>query len=205
MNAAQKPNLFRHRNVFLVILILGVAHWIYVTWDNGWRVRRSSIVTEKTVEFEWTKETGFTKFDVKAYPGDWLGGRLLRGLLAAQLKPRVAAYLKPATWNRIEGDTVFTTVSFCPLVVSTELGTDASMVRDPTTTPLMRAAEFGDIESTRNLINSGVDVNAEDQNGGTALGYVSRCSGDAARDVTRLLLAAGASVNVAEKNGYTIL
>src|SRR5437016_302606 len=112
---------------------------------------------------------------------------------------------KQTPWKEAEGDTVFTMVSFCPLVLSDSLGTDASEVRDPTKTPLMHAAESGDIELTRNLINSGADVNATDQNGKTALFYALKSSGEAAREVTQLLLAAGAKANVADRDGYTLL
>jgi len=132
-SAARKNGLFRYQNLFLVVLFLGAAHWIYVTWDNGWHVPRYRLLTEKVVQFEWSRENGFTRFDVKAYPGEWIGARLLRGLLAAQLRPRVAAYLKPSRLQMANGDTVFTIVSFCPLVLSDSLGTDASEVRKPTT------------------------------------------------------------------------
>jgi len=205
-NSSERKNgPFRYRNLFLVALFLGVAHWIYLTWDNPWRVPRYGLLTKKVVRFEWDRDHGFTKFDVKAYPGDWFVERLLRGLLSVKLRPRVAVYLKPSKWKEAEGDTVFTMVSFCPLVLSDSLGTDASEVRDPTKTPLMHAAESGDIELTRNLINSGADVNATDQNGKTALFYALKSSGEAAREVTQLLLAAGAKANVADRDGYTLL
>jgi hypothetical protein len=134
-SSERKNGPFRFRNLLLVVLFLGGAHWIYLTSDNGWRVPRYTLLTERVVRFEWDSDHGFTKFDVEAYPGDWLGGRLLRRVLAVQLKPRVAAYLKPSRWKKIDGYTVFTIISFCPLVISDSLGTDASNVRDPTKTP----------------------------------------------------------------------
>ena len=96
-NSSERKNgPFRYRNLFLVALFLGVAHWIYLTWDNPWRVPRYGLLTKKVVRFEWDRDHGFTKFDVKAYPGDWFVERLLRGLLSVQLRPRVAVYLKPS-------------------------------------------------------------------------------------------------------------
>jgi hypothetical protein len=204
-NFVSKPHLSRGRRLFIAIVCLGFTHWIYLTWDNAWREHSYRVLTERSVEFEWARDRGFTRFDVKAYPGDWFGSRTLRAILATQLRPRVAAYLKPATWKVINGSTTFNMFSFSPLVLSTELGMDSSRFQDPTKTPLMHSAEFADLESMKKLIRSGADANAEDQNGSTALGYVLRSSGYRAQEAARLLLGAGADANKAEKNGNTVL
>jgi hypothetical protein len=127
-NITKGRRLARFGNPVLVIVLLGVVHWIYVTSDNGWRIPRYHVLTAKVVKFEWSRGNGFTRFDVEAYPGRWIGARLLRGLLAAQLKPRVAKYLEPSKLQKTNGETVFSIASFCPFVLSDSLGTDASEV-----------------------------------------------------------------------------
>jgi hypothetical protein len=70
--------------------------------------------------------------------------------------------------------------------------------------PLIRAAAAGDLQAMRALIQKGVDVNARDQHGGTAL-HVAAGRGD--QEATRLLLEAGADVNARRNspNDYTPL
>jgi ankyrin repeat protein len=70
---------------------------------------------------------------------------------------------------------------------------DSSMKR-----PLLEAAKQGDAETVNVLMKTGVDVNAQDEEGSTALTYAAE------RDYTEIvntLIAAGADVNAQTKAG----
>ncbi len=71
-------------------------------------------------------------------------------------------------------------------------------------TPLIYAAQFGDIALIKTLLERGALVNPVDREGNSALGYlVSRK--DTKNDAVSLLLAHGADVNVANKSRHTPL
>ena len=67
---------------------------------------------------------------------------------------------------------------------------------------LFAAAWEGDVEAVRGILNAGVDVNAEDMWGNTALYWAAR-NGRVA--VVQLLVAEGAEVNAEDNHGYTPL
>lgn len=62
-------------------------------------------------------------------------------------------------------------------------------------TPLMDAAEEGDLDKVRVLLNAGAQTNLRDGSGGTAL------HGSKGAEMTRLLLDYGADANILSKNG----
>ncbi len=67
-------------------------------------------------------------------------------------------------------------------------------------TPLVEAVLVGDINSVRNLINSGVNVNASTEKQSPALVYAARY---AYPEITKILLSAGAKVNTMDSYGST--
>lgn len=67
-------------------------------------------------------------------------------------------------------------------------------------TPLEEAVLVGDINSVKNLINSGVNVNASTKKQSPALVYAARY---AYPEITKILLAAGAKVNTMDSYGTT--
>jgi ankyrin repeat protein len=75
-------------------------------------------------------------------------------------------------------------------------------IYDPDETELMRAAEEGNAERVRQLIQSGAVVNAKDQSGVTAL-YKTVVSGSSV--IAKMLLDAGADPNVTTRSGTTPL
>lgn len=70
-------------------------------------------------------------------------------------------------------------------------------------TKLMLAAKKGDIQKIEDLIYSGAQIDAKDDEGWTALMYAARFQKDA--DVTKLLLYKGADRNIKNKYGLTAL
>jgi len=69
-------------------------------------------------------------------------------------------------------------------------------------TPLMFAAEVGDVESARALIGAGVDVNDTTPDGTTAL-IVASANGQ--EELGKVLLERGANANALDRNGTTAL
>jgi ankyrin repeat protein len=70
-------------------------------------------------------------------------------------------------------------------------------------TPLMAAADNGDLEAARLLIDSGANVNANEKNGGqTALMWAAA---ERASAIVRLLVERGADVRARSKGGFTPL
>ncbi len=67
-------------------------------------------------------------------------------------------------------------------------------------TPLVEAVLIGDINSVKNLINSGVNVNASTEKQPPALLYAARY---AYPEITKILLSAGAKVNTMDSYGST--
>ena len=75
--------------------------------------------------------------------------------------------------------------------------------QSPETQALLRAAREGHADAVEELLKSpGIDVNAKDEAGNTALIEAARFGHD---HVTRVLLGAGASTNVRDKDGKTPL
>jgi uncharacterized protein len=75
--------------------------------------------------------------------------------------------------------------------------------QSPETLALLRAAREGHADAVKELVKTpGIDVNAVDESGNTALIEAARFGHD---EVARALLAAGASTNVRDKNGKTPL
>jgi hypothetical protein len=67
-------------------------------------------------------------------------------------------------------------------------------------TELMYLAGQGDVEKAKSLLDTGLNVNAQDEMGGTALLYAAM---NAQQDMVSLLVAYGADPSIAAKNGLT--
>lgn len=80
---------------------------------------------------------------------------------------------------------------------------DSKRERDAGVTPLMVAAANGSVREVENLIAQGVDVNAQNRLGATALMYAIYYSGSV--DVARILVENGADVNTKDVYGLTAL
>lgn len=74
-------------------------------------------------------------------------------------------------------------------------------------TPLMRAAEFGDVSVVEKMVLAGADVNAKDENGWTALMYSAKESDncDLHEMVGCLVKQGGADINAVNDDGETAL
>jgi ankyrin repeat protein len=83
------------------------------------------------------------------------------------------------------------------------IGGCRTTTRSPETEALLRAVRDGHADAVEELLKTpGIDVNATDGNGDTALLIAARFGHD---HVTRVLLAAGANMKVRDKDGKTPL
>jgi ankyrin repeat protein len=78
----------------------------------------------------------------------------------------------------------------------------AAMLLTGCASPLKQAAMRGDTTQVQQLLDKGVDVNAKDSNGETAL---MEAAGNGHTEVVKQLLAKGADVNAKSSYGYTAL
>jgi ankyrin repeat protein len=89
------------------------------------------------------------------------------------------------------------------LLVSLLLIAGCSRKNTPETDALLRAARDGKVDTVKELLTSpGIDVNATDERGDTALIEAARFGHD---QVARALLAAGANLKARDKDGKTPL
>lgn len=81
-------------------------------------------------------------------------------------------------------------------------GHNVNMADDDGETPLMRAAERGNLQAVDTLIKAGANVNAKDEDGNTAL---MDAADEGHNDVVLRLIQAGADVNARDDEGETAL
>lgn len=113
------------------VLILALAfHWWWVT---RWYVPfPRSIGHNLTAEFEWDSGKDFQTFRVVDYNGNPVGNRVWQTLVAAQVEPRVDAYLRPSRLNRVKGGAMVFVTKILPLAYPDSWGSDGFVVRSQT-------------------------------------------------------------------------
>jgi len=152
------------------------------------------------IDFDWNEANGFAL----AHVNRPTPSALLKPLAAAfdwlivlQTRPRIASLFRQWGWNQARGHIPVTTIWPLPLVLKlSEMGN--VKIIDPTVTPLIEAARRQDLERVKDLLASGANVDAKDQNGATALIY-------AKGNLIGTLVSAGADVNVNDRLGRSPL
>jgi Ankyrin repeats (3 copies) len=157
------------------------------------------------VSFKWSAKTGiseaYVEFPPEAkVPAFW---RLIGRAIAWEARPFISAYLRKLGWEVAEGRFLVFSIPFPPIVTDLNHIGHSTLI-DPKVTPLMHAADAGDLESVKTLLSSGADVNARDQLGWTALMHGSE-SIKASAQVVQTLIYAGADVNTKDTVGRTAL
>jgi hypothetical protein len=178
--------------VSLLLAWLFLGH--ILTWRRG-----------NEVAFDWNTKVGFRDFD--ACPRISKLARIVTApyclLIEVQARFFIAREFRKYGWEDAKGRIDLKMASFLPIVVGLDRLADWHIV-DPKVTPLMDAAEKGDVALVKQLLAGGANVNAHDQRGYTALMHASMGRRDAA-DVVRVLLSAGAIVNARDKSGRSAL
>jgi len=154
-----------------------------------------------SVRFEWDSTHGFTSFNFDADAGE--GGHFRCFMVASQIKPILASYLRRGQFSRARGDAQVRVTSIIPLA-SPEAWGSGGLNLDTDVSPLMEEAEKGDLNSVKKLLADGADVNAQDWLGRTSLLHACM-HGNVSLPVLEALIAAGADVNRQDKGGLTPL
>ncbi len=156
------------------------------------------------VYFKWGARSGFS--EIYVFPPSQEVGPLRRFLgevIALEARPFIGSYMRKSGWEAAEGRFVVFSIPFPPVVTGLNRFAHWTLI-DPKQTPLMHAADAGDLRSVKELLASGADVNAQDQRGWTPLMHASK-SLKANAEVVRTLIAAGADVNARDNAGRTAL
>lgn len=161
------------------------------------------------VRFEWDAANGFKVFqlqssDPTAAPSLPAANLAWRTMIGIQVQPQLQGYFRFIDWQRVNGHIGIAVVRIVPIAWPIGLGGEGETLEDPDETPLMQAAEKGDLEAVQQLLASKAEVNARDQSGETALIHACR-NPQASPAVVKALLAAGADMNFRSRNSYTAL
>ncbi|HXZ41396.1 MAG TPA: ankyrin repeat domain-containing protein [Terriglobales bacterium] len=159
--------------------------------------------------FEWSLADGFKEFrlqssDPAAVPSLPAANWVWRSLIGVQVQPQLEGYFRVIDWQRVNGHIGVAVVRIIPIAWPIGLGSEGESLEDPDETPLMQAADQGDLQAVQQLLAAKPDVNARDQGGETALIHACR-NPKASPALIKALLAAGADLNIRSHNDYTAL
>jgi ankyrin repeat protein len=156
------------------------------------------------VNFKWAAQTEFS--EIYVFPPHAEVGSLRRFLgatFALEARPFISSFMRKSGWQVGEGQLWVNTIPFPPIVIGLNGSAESTLI-DPKVTPLMKAADRGDLGSVNALLHGGADVNSHDQRGWTPLMHASK-STRASSKIIEALITAGADVNAKDRVGRTAL
>jgi len=182
-----------------VLMVGGIVTWVGL----------DGFTRDFDAQFEWDSADGFKSFllhssDPNAVPSLPVANLAWRSLIGLQVQPLLQGYFHLIDWQRVNGHIGVTVVRIVPIAWPIGLGSEGEALEDPDETPLMQAADKGDLATVRQLLAAKPDVNARDQGGETALIHACR-NPRATEALVKALLAAGADPNIRSHNDYTAL
>lgn len=185
-------------------LLAALAICGLVTW-----VGLDGFTRDLQAVFEWNAADGFKVFQLRrseANVGPPLpaASLLWRTIIGLQVEPQLRGYFRVIDWQRANGHIGVSVVRIVPIAWPIGLGSEGETLEDPDESPLMQAAEKGDLKTVQQLLASKPDVNARDQSGETALIHACR-NPHANVELIKALLAAGTDLNIRDRNDYTAL
>ena len=185
----------RNRALRMLIYFVAAVGGLYLLFVLVvWTVVDRRIVHTVNVRFDWDQAKGFKEIKgvlpAVAYP------------LVPQALPYIASELRRQRLKSAEG---WCAVNVLGGVVVLGLNVWAGCrLNDPEVTPLMHAAEDGDVASVEKLLAGHADPNAQDQHGWTALMHASFKYRDNPL-VIRALLGSGADPDMKDRDGLNAL
>jgi len=199
--AALISRCFRSRPLWPYILA-ALAVGGVVTW-----IGLSGFTREFQANFEWNAADGFNVFHVQGSQANALvptGTVAWTWLVGLQVEPELRGYFHLIDWQRANGHIGVSVARIIPIAWPIELGNQGEVLQDPDETPLMQAADKGDLKTVQQLLATKPDVNARDQAGQTALIHACR-NPQASPELIKSLLAAGSDINFRSRNDYSPL
>ncbi|MGD1155654.1 MAG: ankyrin repeat domain-containing protein [Terriglobia bacterium] len=174
-------------------LYLSFTSWGYVPGDL-------TSTFPFSARFEWDSRHGVEAFHLYDYEiGEHVWGRPWEFLVGAQIKPQLDSYLRQTPWQKAAGIAGVNVVKVIPFALPGAWGSGGLTI-DPNLTPLMRAADEGNVDAVKRLLAEGADANAKDQWGRTPL--IHACDhANKGQAVIETLLQAGANVNDSDVGG----
>jgi hypothetical protein len=201
--AALISRCFRTRPLWPYV-VAALAVGAAVTW-----IGLNGFTRDFQADFEWNAADGFSVFRVQGSqintaPSTGTGNVVWTWLVGLQIEPQLRNYFHLIDWQRANGHVGVSVARVIPIAWPIELGNQGEVLDDPDETPLMQAADKGDLKAVQQLLAEKADVNARDQGGQTAL--IHACQNPhATPELVRALVAAGADVNYRSRNDYSAL
>jgi len=201
--AALIARCFRSRPVWPYILAAVLVGGL-VTW-----IGLSGFTREFQANFEWNAADGFNEFHLEGSqantaPPTGAVNTAWTWLVGLQVEPELRGYFHMIDWQRANGHIGVSVARVIPIAWPIELGNQGEILEDPDETPLMQAADRGDMKAVQQILATKPDLNARDQGGQTAL--IHACQNPhATPEMVRALLVAGADVNYRGRNDYSAL
>jgi hypothetical protein len=153
-----------------------------------------AFVRHVSVQFDWEQSQGFKSFAV-TWPK--FRGHTYSRFIAGQAKRQISSLFRKGGWKAASGEITLDT--FCFVYVF-RVSQEGNKIIDPQVTPLMHAAEEDNTSALKELIARGAGINAQDQQGWTALTYAVVRERE---EATKILLNAGANPDIRDRGGRT--
>jgi len=185
------------KGILRILMYVGAGlGGLYFVWMGiVWPVGGGGLFQRMSVEFDWEQTKGFKEIKsvlpVFAYP------------LVPQALPPIASALRKYGWRSAQGDCDVPVLGGV-LVLGLDRWVRCYNLIDPELTPLMHAADDGDVAAVEKLLAGRADPNVQDQHGWTALMHASFRHRDN-HYVIKALLAAGADSGIKDHQGLTAL
>lgn len=156
--------------------------------------------------FEWSSADGFTLFQLQPAQASESSSikPTWQSAVGLQVEPQLRGYFHVVDWQRVKGHIGVRVTRWIPVAWPIGLGQEGESLEDPDETPLMQAADKGDLKTLQQLLADKPDLNARDQSGQTALIHACR-NPRATPSMIQALVSAGADINIRSRNDYTAL
>jgi len=186
------PKMQRTKKLAVTLIIVVSLVLLFIYGNHDW-----------PITFDWDDKAGFkTAYLDLPFIHPPVVRKALDYILVPQSRHFIASYFRKIKWKAARGTAEVWTLGGILIVVG--LSNVEWHIVDPYKTELMYAAEKGELESVKHLIETGAKVDERDQNGRTPLIYTTRGI-ECKMPVLRALISAGANLDSRDKTDKTAL